>query len=321
MKRLERTRENIHFLIDANNKPRISIKPGEKLELETIRADNMYLSRSNPFFKDHDHVMSVLANPVTGPVYIEGAEPGDRICVKIEDIVLGDSGNEGYFTYVPGQGVFANPYFSEDYPPQTEWCSVSGKELELPVGGKIVKTEAEPFIGTISVAMKTDVTYSFYSSKTMVGNVDCHHIKKGSTVVMPVNVEGALLSLGDLHAKQGAGELLGCALECDGRVTISVDIIKAEEDSWFGWPQVNTDTFIGSLGYRNYSIEQSIKEAVFDLIKRIEHDYGVPYMDAYMLIGQCVNVEICQMLGEACAALATIDRKLLEPFCKKRITA
>lgn len=317
MKRLERIDENIHFLMDAKNRPRITVKPGEKLEIETIRADNMYLSRKNPFFRNHDHVMSVLANPVTGPVFVEGAMPGDRLCVKIEDIILGDSGNEGYYTYVPGQGVFANPYYTHDYPPQTEWCDVRGNMTELHMGGRPVMVETEPFIGTIGVAMDRDVTYSFYSSKAMLGNVDCHYIKKGSTVVMPVNVEGALLSLGDLHAKQGAGELLGCAVECDGRVTISVDIIKADTPSWFGWPQVNTDTFIGSLGFRNYSIENSIKEAVFDLIKRIEYDCGVPFMDAYMLAGQCVNVEICQMLGEACAALATIDRKLLAPFYKK----
>ncbi len=312
MKRLERVEENIHFLMDAANKPRVYIRPGEKLEIETIRADNMYLSREKPFFRDHDHVMSVLANPVTGPVFIEGAEPGDRICVKIEDIVLGDSGNEGYYTYVPGQGVFANPYCPEVFPPQTEWCDVRGKTMELHMGGRSIRVETEPFIGTIGVAMEHDVTYSFYSSKSMLGNVDCHYIKRGSTVVMPVNVEGALLSLGDLHGKQGAGELLGCAVECDGRVTVSVDIIKAGSPLWFGWPQVNTDTFIGSLGYRNYSIENSIREAVYDLIKRMECDYKVPFMDAYMLVGQCVNVEICQMLGEACAAIATIDKKLLE---------
>lgn len=312
MKRLRRVSENIHFLMDAKNKPRISIKPGERIEIETIRADNMYLSRENPFFRDHDHVMSVLANPVTGPVYIEGAEPGDRLCVHIEDIVLGDSGNEGYYTYVPGQGVFANPFYPEAYPPQTEWCDVRDKKLQLRFGSRRTAVETEPFIGTIGVAMEQDVTYSFFSSKSMLGNVDCHHIKKGSTVVMPVNVEGALLSLGDLHAKQGAGELLGCAIECDGRVTISVELIKADSPAWFGWPQVNTDSFLGSLGFRNYSIENSIREAVYDLIKRIECDYQIPFMDAYMIVGQCVNIEICQMLGEACAALATIDRRILD---------
>lgn len=160
--------------------------------------------------------------------------------------------------------------------------------------------------------MAEGVTHSFYSAKSMLGNVDCHHIKKGSTIIMPVNVEGALLSLGDLHAKQGAGELLGCAVECDGRVTISVEVIKGTDPSWFGWPQVNTREFIGSLGYRDNSIEQSVKEAVYDMMKRLETDYGLTYMEAYMLVGQCVNIEICQMLGQACGVLATIDRKILD---------
>ncbi|MCI9590330.1 MAG: hypothetical protein HFG42_07210 [Lachnospiraceae bacterium] len=312
MKRLERTPENIHFLMDRRNKPRIIIRPGESLEIETVRADNMYLDRENPHFQSHDHVMSVLANPVTGPVYVEGAMAGDRLKVTIKDIVLGDSGNEGYYTYVPGQGVFANPFYPEAFPPKTEWCDVSGRVISLKAAGREIQVEAEPFIGTIGVAMAEGVTHSFYSAKSMLGNVDCHHIKKGSTIIMPVNVEGALLSLGDLHAKQGAGELLGCAVECDGRVTISVEVIKGTDPSWFGWPQVNTREFIGSLGYRDNSIEQSVKEAVYDMMKRLETDYGLTYMEAYMLVGQCVNIEICQMLGQACGVLATIDRKILD---------
>ena len=317
MKLLTRDRENVHFLIDRGNPPKISIKPGEKLAVQTIRADDMYLSRENPVFRDHEHVMEVRSNPVTGPIYIEGAKPGDRLAVTIEDIRLGDCGNEGYYTYVPGQGLFANPFYPECYPPQTEWCDVRGKSLTLRMGGKDIPVETEPFIGTISVAMKEDVTASYWSSKEMLGNVDCHHIKKGSTIVMPVNVEGALLYLGDLHAKQCAGELLGCAVECDGEVTLSVEIIPRDDPSYFDWPQVNTPRFIGSLGYKDNNIEQAIRHAVYDIIKRVENDYHVPFMDAYMVAGQCVNIEICQMLPGACAVLATLDRQVLAPFsCK-----
>ena len=310
MKRLSRDRENIHFYMDAKNTPKIEIASGERIEVETIRADNMYLNRENPVFRDHAHVMSVLANPVTGPIYIAGARPGDCLQVTIEDIVLGDCGNEGYYTYVPGQGVFANPFYPECFPPKTKWCDVRGEKLQFEVDGRIFYAPAEPFIGTIGVAMKDDVIASFYSSKSMLGNVDCHHIKKGSTIIMPVNVEGALLSLGDLHARRGAGELLGCAVECDGKVTLKAEVIRRKDLPWFDWPQVNTAKMMGSLGFVDNSIEASIRNAVFDLTKRVEMEFGMPFMDAYMLIGQCVNVEICQMLGNACAAFASIDREL-----------
>lgn len=311
MKYLSRDRKNVHFYMDAKNEPKITISSGERIEVETIRADNMYLSRENPIFRDHDHVMSELANPVTGPIYVEGAKAGDCLAVTIHDIVLGDCGNEGYYTYVPGQGVFANPFYPECFPPETYWCDVSRDKLQMELGKKQVTVETEPFIGTIGTALKEDVMASFYSHKEMLGNVDCHHIKKGSTIMIPVNVDGALLSLGDLHAKQGAGELLGCAVECDGKVTLSAEVVKRKDLPWFEWPQVNTPEFIGSLGFVNNSIEASIRSAVYDLIRRVEKGCGLSFMGAYMLIGQCVNIEICQMLGNACAALATLDRKVL----------
>lgn len=312
MKRLTRERENVHFYMDAKNPPRVAVDPGEMIEVETIRADNMYLSRENSVFRDHDHVMSVLANPVTGPIYVKGAKPGDCIAVTIHNIVLGDCGNEGYYTYVPGQGVFANPFYPECFGPETKWCDVSGSTIELELGEKRVFVETEPFIGTIGTVMEHEVIASFYSNKAILGNVDCHHIKKGSTIILPVHVEGALLSLGDLHGKQGSGELLGCAIECDGKVTLSIEVLKPGSLPWFDWPQVNTAEFIGSLGFVDHSIEKSIRSAVYDLIRRIEKEMQISFMDAYMLVGQCVNIEICQMIGNACAVLATLDRRLLK---------
>jgi acetamidase/formamidase len=312
MKQLSRDRENVHFYVDFRNKPRLRVLPGERFSLQTIRADNMFLHRDNPVFKDHHQVMQVLANPVTGPVYIEGAEPGDRIAVTIEDICLGDCGNEGYYTYVPGQGIFANRFAPEPFPPDTRFCDVSGETFKLKIGSREIETSTDPFIGTICVAMKEKITLSYEANKEMVGNVDCPHIKKGSTVVMPVNVPGALFSLGDLHAKQGDGELLGCAVEADGEVILSVTLIKKEDPRYFDWPQVDGNGRIGSVCTVPNNIEAAIRGAVYDVIKRVELDRKVPYMDAYMLAGQCVKIQICQMITGACTAYAFFDKSLVD---------
>ncbi|MDR1902988.1 MAG: acetamidase/formamidase family protein, partial [Treponema sp.] len=198
MKTLSRDQENAHFYIDAKNKPRLRLEPGESFCIETIRADNMFLSREGPVFKNRREAIDILANPVTGPVYIEGAEPGDRLEVLIEDIQLGGSGNESYYTYVPGQGLFANHFVPESFPPDTYFCKVTGDTLQFCYSSGEFETKADPFIGTICVAMKEKVTLSYDANKEMVGNVDCSNIKKGSVIIMPVNVPGALLSLGDL---------------------------------------------------------------------------------------------------------------------------
>jgi acetamidase/formamidase len=312
MKKLSRDRNNVHFYVDARNEARLRVLPGEFFRLETVRADNMYLSRDNPCFRDHKQVMQVQANPVTGPVYVEDAEPGDRLVVLIEDIHLGDCGNEGYYTYVPGQGLFANRFAPEAFPPDTRFCAVSGETLKLKIGAGEIETPAEPFIGTICVAMKDKVTLSYEANKEMVGNVDCPHIKKGSAIVMPVNVPGALLSLGDLHAKQGDGELLGCAVESDGVVTLSVQLIKKGDPRYFDWPQVDGNGRIGSVCTAPNSIEAAIRGAVYDLVKRLEIDKRIPFMDAYMLAGQCVRIQICQMITGACTAYAYMDADLVQ---------
>jgi len=129
---------------------------------------------------------------------------------------------------------------------------------------------------------------------------------------MPVNVSGALLSVGDLHALQGDGELLGCAVEADGVVTLSVQVIKKTDPHYFIWPQVNGNGCIGSICTVSNNIEAAIRGAVHDLIRRIETDKGMPFMEAYMLIGQCVKVRICQMITGTCTAYAYLNQELFE---------
>lgn len=312
MNKLTRDPENLHFIIDAKNEPKIHIYPGEELIVETDRADGMFLSRENPVFRDHAHVMTVQSNPVTGPIYVEGAMPGDKLSVKILDIFPGDDDSEGYSTYVPGQGVFANEFYPNlDYPPFTKWCEVNQDTLEVRFGDKKFKMDTVPFIGTIAVAHSKDVMASYWMAKEILGNVDCRFITKGSTLVLPINVEGALLSLGDMHARQGAGELLGCAIECRGSVVISVEVIKFAEIKYYGWPQVNTDTFIGSIGCVQNSMDQAVRYAVYDIIKRVECMCDISFMEAYMIIGQCVEIEICQIVGGFCTVIAKINRSFL----------
>jgi acetamidase/formamidase len=183
--------------------------------------------------------------------------------------------------------------------------------LRLKIGSKETRIPATPFIGTICVAMKDRVTLSYEANKEMAGNMDCPNIQKGTTVVLPVNVPGGLLSLGDLHAKQGDGELLGCAVEADGVVTLSAALIKKGGPRWFDWPQADGNGRVGSICTVQNNIEEAVRGAVYDVIKRIETDKGVPFMDAYILAGQCVHVQICQMITGACTAYAFFDEDLV----------
>ena len=312
MKILTRAKENVHLILDAAIEPRIEILPGEELKVETDRADCMFLSRENPHFKDRAHVVEVGVNPVTGPVFVKGAEPGDLLEVEILDISPGDDGSEGYFSYIRGQGVFTNPFYPDlDYPPRTVWCAVDGPKLRFDFGAASVEVAPDPFIGTMSVAPKEGRIESADCRKEIYGNADCHYVRTGSKIVMPVNVPGALLSIGDMHAAQGAGELLSCALECRGSVVIRVNVLKQGAVPYYDWPQINTDAFIGSVAHTRNSMELAVKSAFHDIIKRVEHTTPLDFMDAYMLAGQCAQIEICQMCGDFCTVIAMMPRGVI----------
>lgn len=312
MKLLSRDRKNVSYFVDASLEARLHVSSGEQFEVETIRADDCFLTEQNPYFKNHEHVMSIRANPVTGPIYIENAKPGDYLKVHIDDIVLGDDGSKGYYTYVPGQGLFANDFSPFDYEPATKWVNVQGSILDMQMGQYIYSIPNEPFIGTISVAPKEEPRLAFVFGKDIVGNVDCRSIRKGSVLTMPVNVDGALLFIGDLHANQGAGELLGCAIESQGKVTLHVELVKAEEMPYYNWPTVDDDEYIGSLGFEKNDLHRANQHAFYDLIHRVECIKKVSFMDAFMFLGQCVEMDLCQDTGGFRTVLAKVKKSYLQ---------
>lgn len=104
---------------------------------------------------------------------------------------------------------------------------------------------------------------------------------------------------------------MGCAVECRARVDIQVDVTKAGRMGYFGWPQINNDVYICSFGFVDNSLEKSVQHAAFDLVKIVEHECRVTFMDAYMLIGQCVEIEICQFTGEFRSVTTKSKRKYI----------
>jgi acetamidase/formamidase len=100
-------------------------------------------------------------------------------------------------------------------------------------------------------------------------------------------------------------------VEADGAVTLSAALIKPGEGGYFDLPQINGGGVIGSVCTVPNNIEAAIRGAVYDVIRRVETDHHVPFMDAYMLAGQCVKIRICQMTSGACTAYACLDKSLL----------
>ena len=221
---------------------------------------------------------------------------------------------KGVTSYIPNMGMLSSSYqLSDDLVPDTRICKIKGDSVFLPTSRGEIQIPVSPMIGTICVAPKQERIASFKFGAEHLGNVDCKEITKGNRLILPINTEGALLSMGDVHAVQGDGEISCVAVEIAADVTVKIQIISKEEANFENCPQINNNNFIGSIGcHFGNEISENIKYAYYDLIQRLKKYYGFSIMDAYHLLSQVGEVRVCQILGDHQAAMAKIQRHFIE---------
>ena len=206
------TKETVNDIMKWDNKPVGYCKSGETVVFETRDCyDNTITSSERPLGD-----RSGLSNPVTGALYIEGAEVGDILKVEIEDIKLR---SWGVMRSSPTAGVFHEKY------EKREAIIFEVKDNKIYFDEKLV-LEADPMIGVIGTAPSEKDGVLTTTPGKHGGNMDCKKIVKGSTIYLPVNVEGGLLSMGDIHALMGDGEVFICGLEIAGEITVKVSVLK-----------------------------------------------------------------------------------------------
>ncbi len=307
--------EHRKFAFDKDLPPAATIRSGDTVILETEDANCSLITRETDLWPEFKKIYETAGgcNPVTGPVYVEGAHPGDCLSVKILRVVPGFIRNGGYTSIYSGLGMLQDCKGSLQQPlePRTKICPIEGDEIHFKLHNSddYLKLPVRAFVGTIGVAPKEDRRSSFYQGQDWCGNVDICDIRVGTTVVLPVHVEGALFSIGDIHALQGDGEITGCALECQGVVEVQIDVVSAEEVHYCDWPQANTDEWIGAiacLGYRNLS--EAVRTGYTELIRRMEKEYGMDQLDSYQLLNLMGEVQV----GNGSSCLCKISRKVLE---------
>ena len=191
-------------------------------------------------------------------------------------------------------------------------CSIERDEVIFPSKKGDIRIPLAPMIGTIGVAPLVDRYRSHYHSPEHLGNVDLKDICPGNTLILPVNVPGALLSLGDCHAAQGEGELCGTALECRADVTITVDLIKKKDTQYLECPQIEYPDGTGSIGCLfGGTVEEVIQAAYRDLVRRMQRFWEFDLMDAYKLVTQVGELRIGQIVPPLRSCVAKIKNKFL----------
>ena len=315
MKRL--SRDQVVFFFDPGSEPAVTVSPGERLIVETQDAHNGAITDEGVVFESLTAMFAELggANPVTGPIYVDGARAGlDVLAVKIHDVIPGPERHHGYTLLAAELGGLVSNYSVQDpLPARTVICEFAEEGVLFPAKGGTITLPFEPFLGTIGVAPAEERRYTFFHGPSFMGNVDIREVAPGSTIVLPVNVDGALLGLGDAHARQGHGEISGAAVECQADVELTIDVVPREETDYVGLPQINTDEWIGSVaGFAGVNLGDVVRAGYIDLIRRLERSYGFDLAEAYLLACQAADVSIGQVVDPLYSALVKIDRRYID---------
>jgi len=307
------SRENLSYFVGPDVKPVAEVSRGSEVVFETVDCFSERVQSRETTFTSFEESLQVIPgwNPITGPVFVEGSHAGDMLAIDILDIKLP---NKGVTSYVPRLGMLSSAYqLGDDLKPDTRVCKIENDRAYLPTRRGDIAIPVSPMIGTIAVAPKHERIASFKFGAEYLGNVDCKEITTGNRLILPVNSEGALFGLGDVHAVQGDGEISCVAIEVSAEVTVRIDVVSREDAQYVGCPQINGKEFIGSIGcHFGEAISENIKHAYFDLIHRLKAHSGFSIMDAYHLLSQVGEVRVCQVLGDFQAAMARVKRRFID---------
>lgn len=208
-------RQQSHLSWNRRQPPAVTVPPGTTVTLEAQDASGGQLSSSSR----REDLLALdfsRVNPVTGPICVEGAEPGDDLVVEILDIA---PGSWGWTASIPGFGLLADLFPG----PELVISRPSAHGAEIFPG---LLVPVVPFIGTIGVAQAAEGDFPLVPPSAQGGNMDVRHITRGARLHLPVAVPGALLSAGDTHAAQGDGEVCGTAIEVASEITLRLSLEK-----------------------------------------------------------------------------------------------
>lgn len=264
--------------------PLIRVQSGAVIEVNTEEASDKQLN-SESTVEDIKNLSFDPIHPLTGPVYVEDAEPGDMLKVKLHKIELG---SWGWTAIIPGFGFLADE-FDEPWIKTFEF----DKNSNTAAFSEDINIPLKPFPGVMGVAPDTAEKLSTVPPRANGGNMDDPNMTEGTTVYFPVQVEGALFSIGDAHAAQGHGEVCGTAIEAPMRIVYEVEVIKG--DRKIQEPQYETDDYYAVTGYGE-SIDEAAQKATRYMIDYLEIEHGMDRNDAYALTSLAGDLKIAEVV-------------------------
>ncbi len=298
MKEIKQTGDH-SYVFSRYLDPIAKVKPGEEV---TIYTDDAF---ENKITKETDVPSEILGkylNPQTGPIYIEGAKPGDTLVAHIIDIQpTRDWAVSILNPYFGGLTTTPVTRMLHEHLPEKVWI------YELRDGMLVNNTQLsfpwKPFMGTIGTAPDLEAV-SALTPAEHGGNMDVPDAKPGNSVYLPVNVPGAYFYTGDCHAGQGEGELCGVAMEISGKVTLRFELIKGKS---INWPRIESPTELMAVGSAR-PMEDAARIAYAELIEWMM-ELGWDQLEAYQALTQIGKLYVANMVDTNYSLVAKIEKK------------
>jgi amidase len=281
---------------DKSNIPSGTVVSGETFVVETELATGDWLHDANVLWSPEK---TKAANPCVC-IYVEDAEPGDTLMVKIEQIV---PNKLGYMAIETHDSVFpriSTPIFGEIF---AHTVTISEGFIQL---FNDIKVPVQPMIGTIGTTLDSYVQTHIYGGH-YGGNMDIQEVCEGAIIHLPVFVKGALLNVGDVHARQSDGEL--SAVEVASEVKLTVQVKKRKEP--LPGPRIENDQYLMTAALQD--VEKETYETAFShLLNWLVEDYPYSKREAYILLGAVMEARCTRYLGnENYSFLCKVDKKFL----------
>lgn len=278
------SRELTHNRFSSKIPPVLRVPSGSIVEVETKEASDGQLTvdsqASDVAALDFDPI-----HPLTGPIFVESARPGDVLAVTLHEIELGEW---GWTAVVPGFGFLADD-FKEPYL-KTFRFEGNKDRVEFADG---ISLALSPFPGVLGVAPATEEMLSTIPPRANGGNMDNKYFTEGTRIYLPVFVEGALFSIGDTHAVQGDGEVCGTAIEAPMRIVLQLDVIKGGRR--LQEPQYETEDYYAVTAFAT-TLDEAASKATRFMIEYLVEEKGLTDRDAYALCSLAADLKISEVV-------------------------
>jgi len=287
------SREHVIFEMNKENEPVLTVDSGTNVVFETQDCFSGEVQTEADTMSDIDFSK---VNPATGPLYVSDAAIGDTLKVTIRQITIDD---QGAVLTAPGLGMFADDIEKEE----TAIAEVTN-DATLYKGHTVPLRKMVGVIGTAPA----DEGVNTGTPHDHGGNLDTTLLGEGTALYLPVNVEGALLAMGDMHSSMGDGEIMGSGLEVAGEIEVTVEVLK---DNDFPLPFVETDEIYATLASRE-TMEEASKMALDHMVELIQAKSDLTFNQAGMLLSIAGDLKVSQAVNPNKTMRMELRKDILE---------